>query len=126
MPGVPPARYGYLGPAGTFTEAALRSVTDRAPVAAGRPRKTDLTPYVSVAQALEAVRTGDVDGAMVPLENSVEGSVATTLDELASGEPLMIVREVLLPVRFALLVRPGTGYAGITSVALLPPFTLNV
>ena len=41
------------------------------------------------------------DGAMVPLENSVEGSVATTLDELAHGEPLQVVREVLLPVSFA-------------------------
>ncbi|HVM28394.1 MAG TPA: prephenate dehydratase [Mycobacteriales bacterium] len=112
MPGVPPARFGYLGPAGTFTEAALRTLP-----AAGR---ADLHPYASVAAALEAVRAGDTDGAMVPLENSVEGSVATTLDELASGDPLQITREVLLPVRFALLARRGTGLHEVRTVATHP------
>ena len=112
MPGVPPARFGYLGPAGTFTEAALRTV----PAAS----RADLLPYPTVVEALEAVRTGDADGAMVPLENSVEGSVATTLDELASGEPLQVTREVLLPVRFALLARPGTGLHEVSTVATHP------
>jgi prephenate dehydratase len=112
MPGVPPARFGYLGPAGTFTEAALRTLpaADRA----------DLQPCPSVAAALEAVRAGDLDGAMVPLENSVEGSVATTLDELASGEPLQVTREVLLPVRFALLARAGTELTEVRTVATHP------
>jgi prephenate dehydratase len=110
VPGVPPARYGYLGPAGTFTEAALRTVVQRG----------DLTPYASVAVALDAARTGDVDGAMVPLENSVEGSVATTLDELAGGDPLQITREVLLPVRFALLGRSGTARDDVRTVATHP------
>jgi prephenate dehydratase len=112
MPGVPPARFGYLGPAGTFTEAALRTL----PAAA----RADLQPYPSVAAALEAVRAGETDGAMVPLENSVEGSVATTLDELASGEPLQVTREVVLPVRFALLVRPGTAMHEVRTVATHP------
>jgi prephenate dehydratase len=112
VPGVPPARYGYLGPAGTFTEAALRSVpaADRA----------DLVPYPSVATALEAVRAGEVDGSMVPLENSVEGSVATTLDELAHGDPLQVTREVLLPVSFSLLGRPGTRREDVRVVATHP------
>ena len=101
MPGVPPARYAYLGPEGTFAEAALRTV----PAAA----KGDLQPQVSVGAALEAVRRGDADHALVPIENSVEGSVSTTLDELAVGEPLMVTREVLLPVSFALMARPGTA-----------------
>ena len=112
MPGVPPARYGFLGPAGTFTEAALRTL----PAAA----RADLTPYASVAAALAAVRAGDADGAMVPIENSVEGSVATTLDELAHGEPLQVVREVLLPVRFVLLGRTGTDLSGVEVVATHP------
>jgi prephenate dehydratase len=112
MPGVPPARFGYLGPAGTFTEAALRTLraADRA----------DLTPYASVAAALDAVRAGEADGAMVPLENSVEGSVPTTLDELASGEPLQVTREVLLPVSFCLLGRSGTARADVRLVATHP------
>jgi prephenate dehydratase len=112
MPGVPPARFGYLGPAGTFTEAALRTL----PAAA----RADLAPYATVAAALESVRVGETDGAMVPLENSVEGSVATTLDELATGEPLQITREVLLPVRFALLARAGTGLHDVGTVATHP------
>ncbi|BDM73381.1 prephenate dehydratase [Streptomyces nigrescens] len=94
------SRYTYLGPAGTFTEAALRSL----PEAATR----ELVPMVSVPAALDAVRAGEAAAALVPIENSVEGGVTTTLDELASGEPLMIYREVLLPIAFALLVRPGT------------------
>ena len=109
MPGVPPPRFGYLGPAGTFTEAALRTL----PAAS----RGELTPHPSVAAALDAVREGETDGAMVPIENSVEGSVATTLDELAHGDPLQVVREVLLPVRFSLLVRDGTGLGDVRVVA---------
>ncbi len=112
MPGVPPPRFGYLGPAGTFTEAALRTL----PAAA----RADLTPHATVAAALEAVRSGATDGAMVPIENSVEGSVATTLDELAHGDPLHVVREVLLPVRFVLLGRPGTTTGDVRVVATHP------
>lgn len=112
MPGIPPARFGYLGPAGTFTEAALRTL----PAAA----RADLLPFGSVATALDALRAGELDGAMVPLENSVEGSVASTLDELASGDPLQVTREVVLPVSFALLARPGTGLHAVRSVATHP------
>jgi prephenate dehydratase len=93
-------RYTYLGPEGTFTEAALRTL----PEAATR----ELVPMVSVAAALDAVRLGEAAAALVPIENSVEGGVTATLDELASGTSLMIYREVVLPIAFALLVRPGT------------------
>src|SRR3954447_5231811 len=75
---------------------------------------------VSVADALDAVRQGDAGGAVVPLENSVEGSVAETLDELATGDPLQIVREVLLPVSFALVGRAGTVLTDIRSVTTMP------
>lgn len=102
------SRYTYLGPAGTFTEAALRTL----PEAATR----ELVPMVSVPAALDAVRSGEAAAALVPIENSVEGGVTTTLDELAGGEPLMIYREVLLPIAFALLVRPGTALADVKTV----------
>ncbi|TSB12237.1 prephenate dehydratase [Streptomyces benahoarensis] len=102
------SRYTYLGPAGTFTEAALRTL----PEAATR----ELEPMVSVPAALDAVRSGEAAAALVPIENSVEGGVTTTLDELASGEPLMIYREVLLPIAFALLVRPGTTLTDVKTV----------
>ena len=58
--------------------------------------------------ALQAVRDGDVAAALVPIENSVEGGVSATLDNLTNGEPLRIVREVLLPVQFTLFARHGT------------------
>ncbi|HWM38935.1 MAG TPA: prephenate dehydratase domain-containing protein, partial [Streptomyces sp.] len=89
----PASRFTYLGPEGTFTEAALRTL----PEAATR----ELMPMVSVPTALDAVRNGEAAAALVPIENSVEGGVTATLDELASGRPLMIYREVLLPIAFA-------------------------
>ena len=51
----------------------------------------------------------EVDAALVPLENSVEGSVSQTLDELASGDPLVIIDEAAIRVEFALMARPGTA-----------------
>jgi prephenate dehydratase len=112
VPGTPPARYAYLGPRGTFAEGALRTI----PAAA----RGDLQPYASIPATLEAVRRGDADYALVPVENSVEGSVSVTLDELATGAPLMVTREVLLPVTFALVARPGTALTGVRSVATHP------
>jgi prephenate dehydratase len=91
--------YAYLGPAGTFTEGALKKITS----------SDDLRiPYINVTAALDAVRAGDADYALVPIENSVEGVVARTLDELATGIPLTIAAEVTLPVSFDLMVKPGT------------------
>jgi prephenate dehydratase len=112
MPGVPPARYAYLGPEGTFAEVALRTI----PAAA----RAELQPQPSVAAALDAVRRGEADHALVPIENSVEGSVAATLDELASGDSLMVTREVLLPVSFALMAKPGTRLHDVRRVATHP------
>ncbi len=112
MPGVPPARYAYLGPEGTFTEAALRSL----PAAA----KAELQPFATVAVALDAVRLGDADGAVVPIESSVEGAVAVTLDELSTGDPLIITKEMLVEVQFSLLVKPGAQLPDIRKVATHP------
>ena len=112
MPGIPPGRFGYLGPVGTFAEAALRTL----PAAA----KADLVPFPSVAAALDGVRTGEVDAALVPFENSVEGSVPAALDDLATGDPLQITREVLLPVSFALLGRSGLAQKDVQTVATHP------
>jgi prephenate dehydratase len=112
MPGTPPTRFVYLGPEGTFTEAALRTI----PAAEHGVR----TPARSVPEALEAVRAGDADAALVPLENSVGGAVPVTLDELATGSTLMITREVVLPVEFVLAARGLTPLAEIRSVAAHP------
>jgi len=90
-------RYAYLGPEGTFTEAALHQITSA---------DDELIPYANVTAALDAVRAGAVSKALVPIENSVEGVVARTLDELATGNALVITAETTLPVAFALMVMP--------------------
>jgi prephenate dehydratase len=105
-------RIAYLGPEGTFTEQALRGL----PEADG----AELLPVDGVGAALDAVRKGRAEAACVPVENSVEGSVATTLDALAEGEPLVAVRETVLPVRFAILVRPGTAIDDVRTVMTHP------
>ena len=102
----------YLGPRGTFTEAALLVM----PASDG----AELIAADSVNQALEMVRSGEVRGALVPIENSVEGSVPTTLDELSHGDILEIVDEIAIPVEFSLLVRPGTTLADIKRVSTHP------
>lgn len=106
------ASYAYLGPQGTFTEVALRTLPETA--------TRELVPMVSVPAALDAVRNGEAEAAFVPIENSVEGGITTTLDELVAGEPLMIYREVLLSITFALLVRPGMQVSEIKTVTAHP------
>ncbi|MBP3035748.1 prephenate dehydratase [Arthrobacter sp. zg-ZUI100] len=101
--------YTYLGPEGTFTEAALLQV----PGAADAER----IPATSVTAALEMVRDGRADAAVVPIENSVEGGVSATLDAISAGDPLRIRREILVPITFVLAVRPGLELAGIATVS---------
>jgi prephenate dehydratase len=111
----PNVRVGYLGPAGSFTEAAAVRVC-----ALDDLGDAELVPLPTVPLALDAVRDGELELAVVPLESSVEGSVPLTMDELAFGEPLHIVREVVLPIRFALLAPPGASAAGLRTVGAHP------
>ncbi|AYY11665.1 prephenate dehydratase [Actinobacteria bacterium YIM 96077] len=105
-------RYAYLGPQGSFAEAAARRLPSLV--------NAELEPHSTVHAAIDAVRSGDVAGAVVPLENSVEGSVNTTLDELIRGEPVLISAELLLPVTFTLMSRPGTELAAVRHVITHP------
>lgn len=112
MSASPVSRISYLGPAGTFTEQACRAL----PEAVG----LETVPRPTVAVALDDVRTGVSGAAVVPIENSVEGSVPVTLDELATGAPLVITAEVTVPVSFSLLVRPGTTIDRVSTVGTHP------
>jgi prephenate dehydratase len=105
-------KVAYLGPRGSFADAALRTQPWSA--------SADVVPAVSVQAALAMARSGEVDAALVPLENSVEGSVTVTLDELAYGEPLVIVDEVVLPVTFALVAARGTSLGDVNRLATHP------
>lgn len=105
-------RYSYLGPAGTFTEAALRQIAD--------PHVSEFVPTNDVPSALAMVRNGEVDRAVVPIENSVEGGVSATLDTLSSGVPLVVVAETLVNVTFVLAVRPGVKLDEVQRIATHP------
>jgi prephenate dehydratase len=110
-------RVAYLGPEGTFTEAALLQLAADGAVPAAELRPL---PYDSNEAALTAVRDGAADYACVPIENSIEGSVIPTLDSLSAGTPLQIYAEHTLDVSFAIAVRPGTAASDVTTVAAFP------
>jgi prephenate dehydratase len=104
--------FSYLGPAGTFTEAALAQV----PQAAGH----EWRPVNNVGEALDDVVAGRSVAAMIAIENSVEGGVTATQDALASIPGLRIVGEYLVPVRFDLVARAGTTLADVKIVNAHP------
>lgn len=104
--------YSYLGPAGTYTEAALRQV----PAADGAPWR----PVNNIGEALADVVGGRSVAAMMAIENTVEGGVAAVLDLLASTPDLRIVGEYVVPVRFALLARPGVALGSVRTIVAHP------
>lgn len=104
--------YSYLGPAGTFTEAALRQV----PEAVGQVWR----PVLNVSQALKDVVTGVSCAAMIAIENSIEGGVSATQDALASIQDLQIYGEYLVPVNFVLVSRPERTLEQVSTIAAHP------
>jgi prephenate dehydratase len=114
-------RIAYLGPEGTFTEAALLKISASGLVP-GNASSDHVTaiPVESTPAALAAVRSGDADYACVPIENSIEGSVLPTLDNLAAGTPLQIFAELTLDVSFTIVVRRGTPVSEVETVAAFP------
>jgi prephenate dehydratase len=108
--------FAYLGPPGTFTEEALLAC----PEAEG----AELVPLATVPEVIAAVEKGNVDGGVVPIENSIEGSVNVTLDALAfEAKGVTIQREIVLPVRHALLARSGVAMRDIAVVVSHPHAT---
>ncbi len=106
-------RVAFLGPEGTFTEEALLA---NLPAADLHPY-----PYPSIREVLLAVQRGEARLGLVPIENSLEGSVAVTLDLLAWGfEDLRIVREIVHPVRHQLIARGPLELDKITKVISHP------
>lgn len=106
------ATYSYLGPVGTFTWAALRQV----PEAEGQTWRS----VNNVGEALDDVVAGRSAGAVIAIENSVEGGVSATQDALANIPGLRITGEYLVPVDFVLVARPGTSLADVRVVAAHP------
>jgi len=108
-----PLRVGYLGPAGTFSEQAL--------LASAREGAVEPVAQAGIYEAVGALVRGEVDLAIVPIENSLEGSISVTLDLLADeAAAVQIVGETLLRVRHALICACDTPLEQIASVLTHP------
>jgi prephenate dehydratase len=105
-------RVGFLGPSGTFAEEALR---------ASAPEQAEEVPFPTVWETVMAVQDGAVDQAVVPIENSLEGSVTTTLDALAGdASDVRIVAEVVRPITHCLIAREGIAVDDVSRVLSHP------
>jgi prephenate dehydratase len=105
-------RLGYLGPAGTFSEEAVRSAPNAA--------HADLVALRTVRDTVMAVHDGAVDRAVVPIENSLEGPVGVTLDTLAEEHDVTIVGELVLAVSPCLIARAAIELDAIERVVSHP------
>ena len=111
----PTTRVGFLGPLGTFTEQALKSQPDLA--------AAEHVLFRTMPDVLDAVEAGEVDLGFVAIENSIEGTVNLTQDELAFSHELLIQREVVLDIEHCLLAKPGTTLADVKAVLSIPVAT---
>lgn len=102
----------YLGPRGTFTEEALRSQRDLA--------QAELVPYPTIAAAIEAVSNGETDYGFVAIENSIEGTVAATIDALIFDHDVFVIREVIHDIHLDLMGTSDTKLEGIKKVLSYP------
>jgi len=104
-------RIAYLGPPGTFSEEALLTLGDLA---------AERLPVPSIPEVIAEVEHGGADAGVVPIENSIEGSVTVTLDQLAFESDLLIQREIDLPIRLNLCARPGVAINDVVRVLSHP------
>ena len=108
-------RVAFLGPAGTFTEEALR---------ASAPADVEEIPYPTVYEAVMAVQDGDVDRAVVPIENSLEGGVSATLDALAGeADRVRIAAELVHPIHHCVVGASELDLDEVTRVVSHPQAT---
>ncbi|MDD5447967.1 MAG: prephenate dehydratase [Actinomycetota bacterium] len=105
-------KVGYLGPKGTFTQEALETYFPSIYEGA--------IPFATVPETLFAIESGEVEKGLVPIENSIEGSVNATLDTLAFETDLLIEEEAILPVRHCLIVRKGVRMEDIQGIISHP------
>ena len=110
-------RVGYLGPPGTFAEEALLELS-------GPAADLEAVAFASVVECFRAVRAGEVPEVLVPIENSIEGSVNQTLDQLVAGDVALRIRaEVVHPVRHHLIAREPLEPRDLTRVLSHPHAT---
>lgn len=101
---------GYLGPRGTFTEQAAKIMAEN----------DNIIPYHSFWEALEAVEEDKLDEAIVPIENSIEGTVNATIDTLIFDVNLYIQELLIMPIEQCLLAKKGMSIDKIKTVLSHP------
>lgn len=108
-------RIAFLGPTGTFTEQALKTQPDLA--------QATLLACRTMPDVLDAVDSGEVDLGFVAIENSIEGTVNLSQDELVFNHELLIQREVVLDIEHCVLAPAGTDLADVKVVVSIPVAT---
>lgn len=93
---------GFLGPKGTFSHEAVEAYISE------QGKSYQMVEYLSIRDVLYALKNGEIDEAIVPIENSLEGAVNVTLDILAKEEDLFIVDEYIIPINLNLVAKKGT------------------
>lgn len=106
-------KISYLGPAGTFSEEAARRYFNET---------DDITWHMfdSLIEVIESVGEGDIDSCIVPIENSIEGTINVTVDAMISND-LIILSEIILPVHLHLLAKEETQIEDIVEVRSINP-----
>ena len=98
-------RIGYLGPEGSFSHEAVSTMEG-----------VDAVACDTLADLLASVADATLDQGLVPIENAIEGTVSATIDGLVFDHDLIIVQEIVIPIRLHLLARPGVVLTDVTNV----------
>ncbi|MFC4403984.1 prephenate dehydratase [Gracilibacillus xinjiangensis] len=100
---------GYLGPKGTFTKIAVDSMFN------GEVKKG----YKNIPECIDAVQNKEIDYAVVPLENTIEGTVNITLDYIIQAKDVKIVSEVIVPIRQHLMVHSSNAAQPLDKLSII-------
>jgi prephenate dehydratase len=106
-------KVGYLGPAGTFSEEAASQYESH--------EKVELSPFQTIVDVLDELEAGTIDKGVVPIENTIEGSINLTVDRLAQSADLYVQGEIILSVTQCLLGLQGTRLSDVREVWSIPP-----
>jgi prephenate dehydratase len=112
-------KIAYLGPPGTFTEEALNKYIDLGKL----KDAVEKIPYANMGEVIKSVDRGETAEGIVPIENSLEGSVNVTLDYLTFESEAKIIREITIPIKHSLISTEKTSLSGIKKIISHPHAT---
>lgn len=107
-------KLGYLGPKGTFSEQAALLYADKC------VKDCEFEMFFNITDVIAAVNEGAIDRGIVPLENSIEGTVTSTVDTLIFDTELFIQRDLILKINQNLMARPGIKIGDVKKIVSHP------